>query len=386
MALIIPQNGKRDLVERDSARGSGRISCLARVPAPVPWLGPDAKPLVSVVIPTYNYGRFLTESVGSTLGQQGVQVQVIVVDDCSTDDTPEVCARLATDDRVTVVRHQHNRGHAVTFNDGFACAEGELIVRLDADDVLTPGSLARAAAVFDAYPNVGLVYGHPHHFAGPVPARANLHERGWSIWAGPDWLADRCRKVLSCITTSEAVVRTSVMRQIGGWETRLKLAGDMKMWLSVAALADVGHIDGPDQVFHREHPDSVSATQGDHPYTDLQERRAAFELFFADMGCHLASPGPLYRQAMAALADEALLNACRAYDRNRLADTDVQAYLDFAADICPAVQDLPHWQPLQRRQRMTGATAYQTLLFAPSLAYRRLRSKTQYRRWHRTGL
>jgi glycosyltransferase involved in cell wall biosynthesis len=341
---------------------------------------------VSVVIPTYNYARFLTESVGSTLAQGGVQVQVIIVDDFSTDDTPGVCARLAADHRVTVVRHEQNKGHAVTFNDGFACAEGELVVRLDADDVLTPGSLARAAALFDAYPNVGLVYGHPLHFSGQVPARANLHERGWSIWAGPDWLADRCRKAVSCITTSEAVVRTSVMRQVGGWEARLKLAGDMKMWLSIAALADIGHIDGPDQVFHREHPDSVSATQGEDPYTDLQERRSAFELFFADMSSHLTSPGPLYQQAMAALADEALLNACRAYDRNRLAETNVQAYLDFATDVCSAVHDLPHWQPLQRRQRMTGATGYQTLFFAGSLAYRRLRSRTQYRHWQRTGL
>ncbi len=373
-------------LERDSARGSARISYLARIPAPVPRLRPDAKTLVSVVIPTYNYARFLTDSVGSTLAQRGVHVQVIVVDDCSTDDTPAVCAQLATDDRVTVVRHEHNEGHAVTFNDGFARAAGELVVRLDADDVLTSGSLARAAALFDTYPNVGLVYGHPHHFAGPVPAHANLQVRAWSIWAGHDWLADRCRKVVSCITTSEAVVRTSVMRQIGGWETRLKLAGDMKMWLSVAALADVGHIDGPDQVFHREHPDSVSATQDQDPYTDLRERRAAFELFFADMRSHLSSPGPLYQRAMASLADEALLHACRAYDRNRLAETDVQAFLDFAADTFPAVQDLPHWQPLQRRQRMSGATAYQTLFFVSSLASRRLRSKTQYRHWQRTGL
>jgi glycosyl transferase family 2 len=356
------------------------------MPAPVPRLRPGGRSLVSVVIPTYNYGRFLTESAASVLSQEDVRVQLIVVDDCSTDNTRDICRQLADDERVTVLRHDQNKGHAVTFNDGFALAAGELTVRLDADDVLTPGSLARAAALFDAYPSVGLVYGYPRHFAGPVPARANLRERGWSIWAGQDWLADRCRKAVSCITTSEAVVRTSVMRQIGGWETRLKLAGDMKMWLSVAALADVGHLDGPDQVFHREHPDSVSATQGDHPYIDLTERRAAFELFFADMGDHLASAGPLYQQAMAALADEALLHACRAYDRNRLTATNVRAYLDFAADTCPSLQHLPHWQPLRRRQKMISATAYQGLFFAASLTYRRLQARNQYRHWQRTGL
>lgn len=359
----------------------------AKVLAPAPRLKPDVRPLVSVVIPTYNYGRFLAEAVTSALAQDGVQPQVIVVDDCSGDDTPQICARLAAaDDRVTVLRHRQNKGHAVTFNDGFALATGELTVRLDADDVLTPGSLARAAALFEAFPGVGLVYGHPLHFAGPVPARAQLHDRGWSVWAGADWLADRCSKAVSCITTSEAVVRTSVMREIGGWETRLKLAGDMKMWLSVAALSDVGRVDGPDQVFHREHPASVSATQGDHPFIDLTERRSAFELFFADMGAHVPDAGQLYQTAMATLADEALVHACRAYDRNQLATVNVQAYLDFASDACPRVSALPHWQPLQRRRRLAIAPAYQPLMFAASLAYRRLHSKAKYREWRRTGL
>jgi glycosyltransferase involved in cell wall biosynthesis len=363
-----------------------QIQRQARVSPPVPRLEPGRRPRVSIVIPTYNYGRFLTEAVESALSQEGVEPEVIVVDDCSADDTPEICARLtASDDRVAVIRHQENKGHAVTFNDGYAVATGELIVRLDADDVLTPGSLARAAALFDAFPRVGLVYGHPVHFAGQVPARAQLQARGWSIWSGQDWIAERCRKGVSCITTSEAVMRASVMRQTSGWETRLKLAGDVKMWLSIAALSDVGHIDGADQVFHREHPASVSATQGDHPYIDLQERRAAYELFFADMGQHLDRAGALYSRAMATLADEALVHACRAYDRNQLANVNVRSYIDFAHDVCPETSQLPHWQALQRRKRMAALSA-QPLVFAASLAYRRLHAKALYRQWHRTGL
>jgi Glycosyl transferase family 2 len=364
-----------------------RIHRRARVAAPVPRLDPGSRPRVSVIIPTYNYARFLTEAVQSALSQPDVETEVIVVDDCSADETPEICARLmAADSRVSVVRHQQNRGHAVSFNDGFAQATGDLIVRLDADDVLTPGSVARAAALFEAFPDVGLVYGHPLHFAGQVLGRAQLADRGWSIWSGHDWVADRCRKGVSCITTSEAMVRADVMRQTGGWETRLKLAGDMKMWLSVAALSDVGRVDGPDQVFHREHPASVSATQGDHPFIDLQERRAAFDLFFADMGEHLDSAGQLYQSAMATLADEALVHACRAYDRNRTAVVDVQGYVDFAFDTAADARQLPHWQPLQRRRRMAALPAYQPLLFAASLAYRRLHSRALYRQWERTGL
>jgi cellulose synthase/poly-beta-1,6-N-acetylglucosamine synthase-like glycosyltransferase len=74
---------------------------------------------VTAVIPCYNYGHFLPQAVNSVLDQSGVRTRVVIVDDCSTDDSLEVAKGLArADSRVTVIAHAVNEGHIKTYNDG----------------------------------------------------------------------------------------------------------------------------------------------------------------------------------------------------------------------------------------------------------------------------
>ena len=87
------------------------------------------------------------------------------------------------DPRVTVIQHTHNMGHIATYNDGLGHAQGEYVVLLSADDLLTPGSLARAAAVLYNEPTVGLVYGHPVVFYDTVPP-AHARSAGYLVWKG----------------------------------------------------------------------------------------------------------------------------------------------------------------------------------------------------------
>ena len=108
---------------------------------------------VTVVIPCYNYARYLPLAVNSALDQTGVVVDVVIVDDCSQDDSLTVANDLANrDHRVKVLAHTINQGPVATFNDGLEMATGEFLVRLDADDLLTPGALQRAVAVFRRFP------------------------------------------------------------------------------------------------------------------------------------------------------------------------------------------------------------------------------------------
>ena len=124
---------------------------------------------ITVVVPAHNYGRFLTKCVESVLMQRDVKVKLIIMDDCSTDETPKVAEGLAASDaRVSVVRSERNRGMIPTVNDGFARVDTEYVVKLDADDLLPPGALARATALLELQPNVAFVYGRPYHFSGPV--------------------------------------------------------------------------------------------------------------------------------------------------------------------------------------------------------------------------
>jgi hypothetical protein len=351
--------------------------------------GPDRRPLVSVIIPMYNYGGFLPEAVGSALTQEHVEVEVIIVDDASTDDSAAVARRLAAaDQRVTFAGLPVNSGPARAFNHGYERASGEFIVRLDADDLLTPGSLARASALFDAFPDVGLVYGHPWHFDGqaPPPASARTRVASWSIWSGQDWIAERCRRGVNCITTPEAIVRDSVMRSVGALSTEIRVATDIHMWLRVAAEADVGRVDGVDQAFHREHAGSITGQADYTDMVDLLERKAVFDDFFSGPGKELPGAAELQRTANASLADEALQQACRAYDRGRTGSVDVTSYTDFASLTFPRTRQLPHWGPLRRRQLLGPRLSAAPPVFAGALAARRVRSRLRYRHWVRTGV
>jgi Glycosyl transferase family 2 len=100
---------------------------------------------VDVVIDNYNYGRFLAAAIESALAQTHERVRVIVVDDGSSDDSVEIAQRFG--DRVTVVAKE-NGGHASAFNAGFERCEGDVVILLDADDLLLPEAAAENAAAF----------------------------------------------------------------------------------------------------------------------------------------------------------------------------------------------------------------------------------------------
>jgi glycosyltransferase involved in cell wall biosynthesis len=359
----------------------------AYVRAPAASAVPGRRARVSVIIPSYNYGAYLEDAVRSALSQDRVDVQVIIVDDVSTDDSAAIAERLAgADDRVQLIRRERNGGHAAAFNSGYPAADGEFIVRLDADDQLTPGSLARSVALFDAFPAVGLVYGHPAHFTTSVPANARQGVRSWSVWAGQDWIGERCRTAVNCITTPEAIVRASVMHETGALSTEIKWATDLHMWLRVAAISDVGHVDGCDQAFHRDHPVSITGRAEYTTMVDLIERKAVFDQFFSDAGRDLSRMAELRDTAAARLADEALLEACRAYDRGRTGSVDVDAFVDFAFAAYPDALRLRNWRALKRRRLVGPRLAPMPPVFTASLVSRRLASRARYRHWQRTGL
>lgn len=343
-------------------------------------------PKVSIIIACYNYGHFLPDSMGSALAQEGVEPEVIVVDDASTDDSAAVAQRFAdTDSRVAVLRHRQNRGAVIAFNDGYATATGEFIVRLDADDMLTPGSLARSVALFDAFPSVGLVYGHPLHFTAKVPPEPRVARvRSWSIWSGVDWVAEMCRRGSNVITSPEVVIRASVMEQVGPLSLRLKIAHDMEMWLRTAAVSDVGRVDGPDQALHRDHP--ASLTHGVGHMLDIRARREVFATLFDGPGGQLPFADELHQTAKRALAAEALEDACRAYDRGKTQSIDADSYVEFALETYAGAKNLPEWRALDRRQWIGPAVAPFMPIFFPRIVRRGLQWRFNYRRWVKTGI
>lgn len=365
----------------------GRLVHKAYVRAPSGGIATDRRPCVSVIIPSYNYARFLPDSIGSALSQVDVEPEVIVVDDASTDDSAAVAETFAANDsRVQVVRQASNTGPLIAFNHAYARATGEFIVRLDADDLLAPGALARAVALFDAFPSVGLVYGHPRHFSTEAPPVARTVLRGWGVWSGADWVAERCRRGVNCITTPEAAIRADVMRSVGSLNTRLRYTADMEMWMRIAAVSDVGRLDGPDQALHRDHAASMSVTDGAGLILDLHQRRAVFEVLFAGPGGQLPRQADLHDTARRALAGEALELACHMYDRGHTGTEDVAGLAEFAEDTYARFRELPQWRALERRRRVGPRWAPLVPAFAANVLWRRVRNDYRYYRWVRAGV
>lgn len=116
-------------------------------------------PRVSVIISTYDRAALLPRAVNSVLAQTFSDYELIIVDDCSSDDTQEVIAEF-TDPRIRSVRHKENRGLPASRNTGVRNAKGEYIAFLDDDDEYTPERLSLQVSRFEAAsPAVGLVYG-----------------------------------------------------------------------------------------------------------------------------------------------------------------------------------------------------------------------------------
>jgi glycosyltransferase involved in cell wall biosynthesis len=117
--------------------------------------GPEAAPLVSVVIPCFNQAHFLTEAIESVFGQTHPHVEVVVVDDGSTDNTAEIAARYPG---VRCVR-QENRGLAGARNTGLSRTNGEYLVFLDSDDRLLPNAIRLGLEALAARPECAFVSG-----------------------------------------------------------------------------------------------------------------------------------------------------------------------------------------------------------------------------------
>lgn len=104
-----------------------------------------AEPLISVIVTCYNYGRYVDQAIESALAQSYRNVEVIVVNDGSTDASLAVISRYA--ERVVII-DQKNAGSIAAYNRGFEASHGDIVVLLDADDVLEPGALAKVVAVW----------------------------------------------------------------------------------------------------------------------------------------------------------------------------------------------------------------------------------------------
>jgi hypothetical protein len=349
------------------------------------------RPSVGVIVPCYRYASVLEGCVDSVLAQEGVDVRVLIADDCSPDEAPLVGRRLAQRDRrVTYRRSPENRGLIATANAGLEWAvEHDYVVLLSADDLLVPGALQRAVQVMEERPGVGMVYGHAvyAHAGRPLPEPSGRW-RATDVWSGADWIRLRCRSAQNCISSPEVVVRASIARAVGGYDPSCFHTSDLNMWLRIAAVSDIAYVRGTPQAIYRIHADSMLRSDAG-PLVDLRERRAAFDSFFAKCGEQLEGADELRAMAGRALARQALWRASRAIDRGLVDGPDgvpVDELVAFARDVHPDAERLREWRGFQLRRRIGAGRSAWFPPFVATGAAHRVRGHVVQWRWKARGI
>lgn len=349
-------------------------------------LAPSRRPTVSVLVLSYNYGRFLGPCVNSILSQDGVDVDVVIVDDASTDDTAQVAERLARDERVTVRTNATNRGQLRSMNESLGALSGDYVTKIDADDLLPPGSLRRSCALFEADPSVGLVYGFPLHFDGDVPTVPDAAPSSWRIWQGTKWIEALARTAASVISQPESLMRRTALQAAGPWNEELGHTFDLEMWLRLATRWNVGRVVGTVQGLYRVHPDSLQRTLNAGKVVDLGGRLDAFEsaLGGADAPPELRRPLATARRRLARVA---LSEAARSIERDRWDAEEIAELTAIAERAEPGCRGSSAWRTLQRRLEPPQAIGpVLRPYYQGRAAARRFDQEIAAARWRRTGI
>lgn len=219
-------------------------------------------PLVSIVIPCFNQAQFLAEAVNSALAQTYEDIEIIVVDDGSSE--PESQAILSTFHALkTQVIRQENKGVQAARNTGIRKARGLYILPLDADDIIEPGYLAAAVPVLEQSDSIGIVTCNARFFGA-----AN------KFWKLPECSLENMLRE-NCIHIT-SLFRKSDWEAVGGFDESLRHAyEDYDFWLSLFSLGKKAHrLD--EVLFHyRKHEGSVNATW------DMATKHEALACIFA---------------------------------------------------------------------------------------------------------
>ena len=239
---------------------------------------------VDVIVPCYNYGRFLTSCVDSVLSQRDIDVRVLIIDDASSDNTAAISEELASKDaRVSFRRHQVNKGLIKTANEGvLEWARAPYNLLLSADDALTPGSLARAIYVLEQYPEVGMVYGMGRRIDdGPLPSDVlDAATPTYRILSGSRFLK-KCCEYGNGVPTPTAVVRTRLQQSTGGYCAKFPQTSDMEMWMRIATLSSIAVIRDT-QAYYRWHGENMSKEYFHSKLIILKEHAATCEHVHAE--------------------------------------------------------------------------------------------------------
>lgn len=187
----------------------------------------NEKPLVSIITPAYNAGVYIRDTIRSVLMQTYPNLEHIIIDDGSTDDTAEI-VRAFPDSRI-IYLYQKNSGQSTARNAGIAAAKGKYIAFLDADDLFLPDKLFEQVSYLETHPDCDFCYCKIYHFFHDEPVKLYY----FKMEHPSGYLFDRLL-VTNFINPLSAVVRKNVFEKYGAFGPSYRWADEQYLWLKLS--------------------------------------------------------------------------------------------------------------------------------------------------------
>lgn len=245
--------GRQILTERDETPARSSAT----------WRRYDPSALISVVLPVYNGEAYLRQSVESCLSQTHRALELIIVDDCSTDSSPEILMDYAVQDsRVKVIRNTRNMGLPDSLNIGFRDASGQYLTWTSDDNIYAPNALAYMAQQLSTCPDVAFVY------TSYIRIDEAGNERDLVLCSAPTGL--RRLELASGAVGACFMYRAEVRDEIGPYRSEYRNAEDFDYWVRICMRYPARHFYEP-HYFYRVHTSSLTAQHSSN-WSDLNRR------------------------------------------------------------------------------------------------------------------
>lgn len=254
----------------------------------------SSSPLVSIIVPVFNGERYLRESLDSIVNQTYKNVEILVMDDASTDSTPEIIASYG--ERVKSYRQPQNKRQYQNVNEALDMVTGKYVAVYHADDVYEPTIVERGVEFFESHPQVGAIFCHDIFI--------NAEGKEYGRLTIPEELRSKVSLehplVLNSLLTHKnrffpapsSMVRASVYSDVGGYRAaEFDIASDLEMWLRISRKYEIGIL--PEYLFRYRHGHGNWTQKYYHVRTEEERHFQILDKYLADGGHKIATPKAL---------------------------------------------------------------------------------------------
>lgn len=207
-----------------------------------------SSPKVSVYIPTYNYGRYLKKAIDSVLAQTYQDFELIIIDDASRDNTLQILKKYEDNSKIKIIKNKNNLGFVKSAIKAIKMAEGEYIMRVDADDYLDENALLVMVNILEKHPEIGMVY--PDYFH--IDKEGNIIDHFRRKKIGREIKLFDLPAMGAC-----TLMRKSCYQAIGGYRSDIRMQDKYDLWLKFIKRFKIYNVNLP-LFYYRRHQENIS--------------------------------------------------------------------------------------------------------------------------------